>query len=156
MIGGLRIVAWTNDVGLNVPLRTRLALALELIDRYGPRLGARLRHDVKGIVCYPAGGTNFKVSSRTITLDIRWSMIGTIEDLALTLVHEATHARCRALGVRYRGKQHRSEELALRQEIAFADLLDPGYARPPSEVLGLPKAPFRALRRVTRFLRGGR
>lgn len=131
-VGGLPVFMWTDDVGLNVPLRARLALALELIDRRAPRFGARLRRDVKAIVFHPAGGTHLDVLMRAIALDLRWAMQESIENLALTLVHEATHARCRSLGVRYRGKQHREESLCLRAAIEFADLVDPGHVRPPS------------------------
>lgn len=118
--------------GLNVPLRARLALALELIDHYAPRFGARLRRDVKAIIVEPAGGTHFSVRMRVIQLDARWSIHGRIEDLALTLVHEATHARCRSLGVGYRGKERRSEALCLRAEAAFADLLEADQVPRPS------------------------
>lgn len=114
---------------------------------------------------------------RAIALDLRWTIVESIEELALTMVHEATHARCRALGVRYQGKQRREEALCLREAIAFADLLDPGQVVAPSleslndpwwtkekrealateamKILGLPAAPFRILRRVATALRGG-
>jgi hypothetical protein len=177
VIGGLDVVSWTDEVGLNVPVRARLALALDLIDRYAPRLGARLRRDVLGIALYPAGGTSFNVKARTVVLDVRWCMYGTIEEVASSLIHEATHARCTALGVRYLGKERREEALCLRQEIAFADLLEPGQLQPPSldaldrpwwtpkkraarmdeamKILGLPVTPLRWIGRVLRFLRGG-
>jgi hypothetical protein len=177
MIGGLEVVS-SKALGLNVPLRARLALALELIDRYAPRLGARLRRDVGGIAFFEAGGTHWDPRMRAIVLDSRWAMASTIERLALTLVHEATHARCTSLGARYKGKERREETLCRRQEIAFADLLDPDQVRRPSfdslnepwwtrsaiderlseavDVMGLPPAPFRLLRRVTNALgRGG-
>jgi hypothetical protein len=177
VIGGLDVVSWTDEVGLNVPVRARIALALDLINRFAPRLGARLRRDVRGIALYPAGGTNFNVKARTVVLDVRWCMYGTIEEVASSLIHEATHARCRALGVRYQGKERREEALCLRQEIAFAELLEPGQLQPPSldsldrawwtrdkrqarideaiKVLGLPVTPVRFIARLSLFLRGG-
>jgi hypothetical protein len=131
VIGGLTVVSW-DEGGLNVLLRARLALALELIDRYDPRLGARLRRDVGGIWFIPAGNTHWNTGVRAVALDLRYATRGTIEDLALTLVHEATHARHHALGVRYRGKEPRAEASCIRAAMAFADRLEPGQMSRPS------------------------
>jgi hypothetical protein len=136
VIGGLTVVPWDDD-GLNLLLRARLALALELIDRYDPRLGTRLRRDVRGIWFIPAGNTHWRRAMRVIALDLRWETLDTIEDLALTLVHEATHARHAALGVRYEGKQARAEAACIRASMEFADRLEPGQVsdRPSLDAL---------------------
>jgi hypothetical protein len=139
VIGGLTVVSWEYD-GLNVLLRARLALALELIDRYDPRLGRRLRRDVRGIWIIPAWRTHWNIRTRAIALDLRRETRNTVEDLAVTLVHEATHARHHALGVQYDGKQARAEAACIRASMEFADRLGPGQVsyRPSLDALDDP------------------
>jgi len=123
-----------TDSGLAVATLARLRLAIELIDRLAPRVGTRLRQDVVAILLTPAGGTHYNVGSRAIGLDVRWAMSNGVEQLALTLVHEATHARHRSMGVgkRIRDRDRRMEAHCIAQQIEFAKRLPPGPWEAPT------------------------
>jgi hypothetical protein len=137
VIGGMKVfTANDSDMGRAVAVRARLGLALELIDQYAPRVGARLRRDVGAIFLWRVGGTSYNPYSRTIFVDLRRGMEGELEELAISLVHEATHARQMAMGLR---KLRRSNNLERRMEahavaasVAFADRLPPGRWRKPT------------------------
>lgn len=133
-IGGMNVLTVNAEMGRETTVRVRLALALQLIDEIAPRVGVRLRRDVDAIVLWRSGGTAFSPATRAIVLDIGWSMMGTVEDLALSLVHEATHARQCAMGVPVwrRGLQGRLEAHAIAESIDFADALPPGLWTKPS------------------------
>jgi hypothetical protein len=56
-IGGMNVFTSNDsDMGRAVAVRARLGLALELIDQYAPRVGARLRRDVVAIFLWRVGG----------------------------------------------------------------------------------------------------
>ena len=177
-VGGVDVVTnFGADIGRAAAVRARIGLALELIDHYAPRVGACLRRDVVAIFLWRAGGSSYNSAMRTITLDLRWSMAGVVEDLAMTLVHEATHARQFALGVRTRPQGEllrRVESHALAETIAFSERLPPGPGAKPSvasldtqwwtwdkkaartmeglEDAGFPAGPFRVFGRALRLL----
>jgi hypothetical protein len=136
-IGGMNVfTANDSDMGRAVAVRARLGLALELIDQYAPRVGARLRRDVIAIFLWRVGGTSYNPYPRMILVDLRWGMIGEFGDLAISLVHEATHARQMAMGLRKlrrgEGLERRMEAHAVAESIAFADRLPPGTWRKPT------------------------
>ncbi|HXB26877.1 MAG TPA: hypothetical protein VNV25_19270 [Gemmatimonadaceae bacterium] len=136
-IGGMNVFTSNDsDMGRAVAVRARLGLALELIDQYAPRVGARLRRDVVAIFLWRVGGTSYNPYTRVISVDVRWGMAWELEDLALALVHEATHARQMAMGLRKlpRGKdrERRMEARAVSASMAFADRLPPGTWRKPT------------------------
>jgi hypothetical protein len=168
---------YDSDIGRAAVLRVRLGLALELIDDVAPRVGVRLRRDVSAILLWRAGGSAFNTATRTIRLDIGWSMVGAVEDLAIALVHEATHARQRAMGLRTRTSGEfvrRKEAHAVAETIDFAQHLEAGPWTMPSlaaletewwspeqkaeralkfvEDVGLPVAPVRVVLRVVRMV----
>jgi hypothetical protein len=135
-IGGVEVVTSSDaDIGRTAAVRARLGLALELIDHTTPRLGARLRQDVTAIYLSRVGGISYDPYMQVIVLDVRSGMVGEVEDLAISLVHEATHARQMAMGVRKRpGEelQRRLEARAVAASIAFAEHLPPGTWRKPT------------------------
>lgn len=124
-----------SDIGRAVAVRARLGLALAMIDEYAPRLGARMRRDVAVIHIWRTGGTAYNPYAQMIMIDIGYAMAGQVEDLALALVHEATHARQFAMGMpkrRTRTVEARLEAHAVAESIAFAERLPPGPWRKPS------------------------
>lgn len=137
VIGGMNVfTSDDSDMGRAVALRARLGLALDLIDQYAPRIGVRLRRNVVAIFLWRVGGTSYNPYTRVILVDVRWGMIGELEDLALSLVHEATHARQMTMGLRKlrrgKGLERRMEAHAVAASIAFADRLPPGRWRKPT------------------------
>jgi hypothetical protein len=131
VVGGMNVfTAHDSDMGRTVAVRARLGLALELIDQYAPRVGARLRRDVGAIFLWRVGGTSYNPYSRMILVDLRSGMSGEFEELAISLVHEATHARQMAMGLpklrHSNNLERRLEAHAVATSIAFADRLPPG------------------------------
>lgn len=135
-IGGVEVVTSSDaDIGRTAAVRARLGPALELIDHTTRRLGARLRQDVTAIYLSRVGGISYDPYMQVIVLDVRSGMVGEVEDLAISLVHEATHARQMTMGVRKRpGEelQRRLEARAVAASIAFAEHLPPGTWRKPT------------------------
>jgi len=135
-IGGMNVVTSGDaEIGRTAAVRARLGLALELIDETTPRLGARMRHDLNAIYLARNGGIGYNPYVRVINLDVRSGMQGEVEDLALCLVHEATHARQAAMGVAKKpnGKlEARMEAHAVAESIAFANRLPPGTWHRPT------------------------
>jgi hypothetical protein len=178
-IGDVDVVTSPDaDIGRAAAVRARLGLALELIDQATPRVGARLRQDLTAIYLSRVGGISYNPYMQVIVLDVRSGMVGEVEDLAISLVHEATHARQMTMGVPKRPGQElqrRLEEHAVAESIAFAEHLPPGTWRKPTladlekqwwtverrqervieaaEELGDSPAPFVAAVRVLRMLR---
>jgi len=111
--------------GINELFFAKVALALELIDRYDPRRLSRMRRDLSSIWLVRAGGAYFDVMTRRCVLSWHNVTAGDARSIALTLVHEATHARTLRRGVAktQRTTAARHEAAAVRQQIAFATLL---------------------------------
>jgi hypothetical protein len=135
-IGDMNVMtSGDSEMGRSVAVRARLGLALEQIDQYAPRVGVRMRRDVSAIYLWRTGGINYNQYTRMIGVDIRQGLSGQVEDLALALVHEATHARQFAMGVTKRPRgafERRLEAHAVAQSIAFAERLPPGAWRKPT------------------------
>jgi len=111
--------------GVNELFFAKVTLALGLIDKYDqPRLG-RMRRDLSAIWLVRAGGVYFEVSTRRCVLSWQNVVAGDARSIAMTLVHEAAHARIFGRGVvkTPRATAARHEAAAVRQQIAFATLL---------------------------------
>jgi hypothetical protein len=104
---------------------TKLRAAINLIAAREPRRLSRMRRDLDRILI-----TTVQIARGQFHSPLRMCLLDedhfchastTAEDLALTLVHEATHARLFAVGLGYppdlRG---RIERVCMRQELAFA------------------------------------
>jgi hypothetical protein len=121
---GIRLVAFNDPSrGQGELFFARVTMALELIERYDPRWILRMRRDFSGIWL---GGMPeapcFDVKARRCVLSWNSVMNGGIVDLALTLIHEATHARIHSRGLTWDPivSAARHEAAAVRQESAFA------------------------------------
>lgn len=102
--------------------------ALDLIATYQPLRLARITRDVQRIVVMQQPGPEFWPRLRACVVTPRGLSLNE-EEVALTIVHEATHARLHAAGIRYRPElRERVERLCVSQEVAFAQRLPEGSA----------------------------
>jgi predicted SprT family Zn-dependent metalloprotease len=106
-------------------LQDRLAAALRTIERHDRRRATRLKTDLKRFLITDAEGAEFIPSIRACALSSRYVARASADELAATIVHEATHARLWARGIRYsRSRRERIERLCTREEIDFARHLE--------------------------------
>lgn len=104
----------------------RVDEALDLISRYDPRALRTLQRRFAGILVF--GDERFRLAhwrqgARLCILTARYvaSSANKPEDVALTLIHESTHARLAALGIRYQeGRRGRIELICARAELSFS------------------------------------
>ncbi|HEX7051143.1 MAG TPA: hypothetical protein VF188_13125 [Longimicrobiales bacterium] len=116
--------------------------ALRCIEEHDPRRLAGLRRDVRRIIVTAADGNHYLHRWRAIVL--KWPVIfrRDAESNALTLVHEATHARIDRRGIPYtRELRHRIEAACVGQEVAFARRL-PNGARRVEEIRKVLESPW--------------
>ena len=108
-------------------LLSRVADALVLIRQHDPRRYSRIQRDVTRITLATLQTAGVFVSRfGGVFLDLAHVRDASTHQLALTIVHEATHARLHAFGVRVDSTNRaRVERICLEQEIAFAVTL--GY-----------------------------
>jgi hypothetical protein len=111
--------------GVNELFFAKVTLALGLIDKYDHRRLSRMRRDLSAIWLVRAGGAYFEVSTRRCVLSWQNVVADDARSVAMTLVHEAAHARISGRGVvkTPRAIAARHEAAAIRQQIAFATLL---------------------------------
>ncbi len=107
-------------------LSARLDRALELVERYDPAALRILTHDFRGILVFGRESTHLAYSGPHVGYCVLTERFvkapeTTAQRLALTFVHEATHARLRRAGIEYeRGLRKRIELVCARRELAFA------------------------------------
>jgi len=105
---------------LEAPL-ARIHDALHLIREYAPRRHERIRRDVRRFIILAAGGPQYWPGVDAITLTRRMLVSEPTEEVALVIVHEATHARLYSMGIRYLpAMRERIERACVRAEVAFA------------------------------------
>jgi hypothetical protein len=117
-------------------LVARLGRAIDLIDRYTPHYGRRMRRDFAGILVqrYPCRGA-YLMDSRICLVELTFIVHETISEpqIAATILHEAMHARLHALGFPLEMEDRaRQERFCRRAEIEFGRLVpggDPVVAR---------------------------
>jgi hypothetical protein len=100
----------------------RVNQALYLIFKLDSRRYYRLFNDGTTIaIVHGAGGHSYCVPNNTIILDLRRIEGETVSAAALSIVHEATHARIALAGVEYRGdRRARIEWRCVEEEIVFS------------------------------------
>ena len=107
----------------------RVQRALELMARYEPRRLARIQRDVRTI-CGMSGGPNeYHRVGRSIMLSMPTVLASQPAELAMVIVHEATHGRIDNCGIMYFAENRgRIETACVRQETVFARCLPGGDA----------------------------
>ena len=123
------VIDWT---GLGVAFAQhveRLRVALDLIEQNDPRRYARMRTDVERFLVREVPGAEFLPTIHACILSSEFLIDSSIESIALTIVHEAVHARLAARGIQYESLlRERIEFICVKQEVAFAELLPNGSA----------------------------
>jgi hypothetical protein len=104
---------------------TRIEGALSLIQQHSPLDHARILRELERIWVDLSfhGLAEYKHSLRACILDERYlaDPATTIERIASTIVHEATHARLERYGIGYKAElRARIEAICFRRELAFA------------------------------------
>lgn len=95
--------------------------ALHLIKRYDPALNEQIRSDVQRLLLTEASGGHYLESIRTCRIGIGYAKRRSPLELAMMIIHEATHARLAKAGLRYRGRQREQiERQCVDAEIGFA------------------------------------
>jgi hypothetical protein len=125
---GIELRAMSVPQGMEELFYARVRVALVLIEKYEPRRLVRIRRDISAIGGVAGGADGwYQVAARSILLSWPAVLRSTSAELAMTIVHEATHARIESLGVRYEEPlRTRIESLCVAQEAAFARTLPGG------------------------------
>lgn len=99
----------------------RVAVALDLIDRYAIGGLDTIRNHLKRLLFTEASGGDYHHSIRTCRISISYARRVPPVELAMMIVHEATHARLADEGRKYYGDQRENiERECVAEEIAFA------------------------------------
>ena len=124
-IGPFRVSEFSGEAS---PLAfEKLAAGIALVKTIDPRRYARLENDVARFVLVAAGGEFYDLDIHAQFFDLGGLGRRSIEDIALTIVHEATHARLQGIGIHYTpASAPRIEACCVAQEIAFAQRLPDG------------------------------
>jgi hypothetical protein len=99
----------------------KIERALVLIEKYDERRLTRMRHDIRAIALAKRGASYFESTVRAVFLDANAFPRASVEAIAASLIHEATHARLFQAGFRnYATNKERHERICIREELAFA------------------------------------
>jgi len=120
-IMGIEILQFTD---VQEDVADKFGRALSLIERCEPRWLKHIREKVRRIVIVPIGVPSFRARVRGCYLPLWFVRAADEEELAVTLVHEATHARLHDWGCRARENEiqfiGRIEGVCVAREVAFA------------------------------------
>ncbi len=125
----VRVINTRRDIDSGHVL-DRLTRALDLIATYAPRRFRRLQHDVAGIVVrrFPCRGAFFHLEQECLVeLTFLVNPRHTLEEIAASIVHEATHARVAQMcGPLPQEQRAREERLCRRAELELGLALPDG------------------------------
>jgi hypothetical protein len=113
-----------TEIGEGQPCQSRVEDALRLIKRHNSLHYSRVVHHLKRVWVHmnPHGDGCYLASLEACALDPRYILLETttVEEIASTIVHEATHARLDRWGVSYdENKRIRIEAICRRRELNF-------------------------------------
>ena len=119
-VDGIWIGSWRSPEDL-----TRVEHALHLVKQHSPLHYSRIINDLERIWIFllPDGLAEYNHSLNACVLDERYvaDAATSVEQIASTIVHEATHARLERLGIRYKEElRARIEAICFRRELALA------------------------------------
>ena len=123
-------VFWPTDEERDV-LFSKLGAAIALLDSAAPKYLARLRRNADGVFLDAMTKSlgQWQAPLRLVAINKDWVMIPETapEDVALTLVHESTHAWLTSLGISYaEAIRARVERICFLTELAVAPRLPHG------------------------------
>jgi len=123
VVAGFEVSALNST--LTPPLVSQLRSAIELIGNLEPRVLRRIHQDVSRIMFVEAGGPEYWPFADGFILNTNFAKESDVEFIALTIIHEATHARLWKRGIRYRNDaRERIERICVGAELAFAARLN--------------------------------
>lgn len=120
-VDGIWVGSWRTPSDLR-----RVEDALVLIKQHSALHYSRVMRDLARVWVFvlPNGTAQYEHSLNACLLDERYVANSTLERIASTIIHEATHARLDALGITYEeGLRSRIETICLRRELAFVTKL---------------------------------
>jgi hypothetical protein len=122
---------WIGNRGSSAEDLTRVEGTLSLIKRHSPLDYARIIRELDRIWVNLShhGLGEYRHSLKACILDERYvaDPATTVEQIASTIVHEATHARIERYGIKYKEElRTRIEAICFRRELAFAARLPNG------------------------------
>jgi hypothetical protein len=125
----VRVINTRTDID-TAQVMQRLTGALDLIATYAPRNFRRMRQDFAGIVIkrFPCRGAFFH-QERECLVELTFTVnpAHTLEEIASSIVHEATHARvARMCGPLAQEQRAREERLCRQAELEFGLALPGG------------------------------
>lgn len=123
-VDGLWVGAWRRNSDLS-----RVEDALRIIKQHSPLHYSRVVRDLKRVWVYVLIGVwaEYDSSVDACVLDERHVANSSVERIASTIVHEATHARLERLGIKYKEElRSRIETICFRRELAFVSKLPNG------------------------------
>ena len=120
-IQGMRVTDMTLDHS-GRPLAPSVQAALALIQQYDPDRLAGMKHDVRAILIVRTHGSagEFWAHVRAVVLDVDHLRTHQTASVAMTIVHEATHARLHREGLVYEEDRGGIERRCVDEEIRFA------------------------------------
>lgn len=122
IIEGFEVSALNES--LTTRLLSQLQSALELIKHVDPRIFQRLHRDIKRIMLVSVGGPEYWPFANGLIVNADVVEGSDSEFVALTIVHEGTHARLWKSGIRYTPElRERIERVCVRAELAFVSRL---------------------------------
>lgn len=124
-VQGISLLDFDSDASVVDPeLATKVDEALRIVEHYTPARFGRCRRDVRRIVLRRLPGLNgcYDPSMNAVVLDRGFVRGRGNARVALTFVHEATHARLRRRGIGYPVElRARVERVCVRAELALAE-----------------------------------
>jgi hypothetical protein len=120
-LDGLWVGAWRSKSDVD-----RVEQALHLIKQTSPVHYNRVTRDLKRVWVYVLRGYGavYENALNACMIDERYVANSTLERIASTIIHEATHARLEARGIVYEESlRSRIEAICLRRELAFVATL---------------------------------
>lgn len=115
---GFEINCFLDDASASL---RRLRAGLDFVAAIDPVRFRRIQLDLPRFMLVPVGGLGYNPHLRACVLSAPYIDRVPEDVLALTIVHEATHARLHRAGIAYRAQLiERVERCCVRSEIAFA------------------------------------
>lgn len=122
IVGDLEVVNLTTDAP-DVVLE-HLRSAIDLIGKTAPNRLARLNRDVGRVLLLMVDSPEYWPFANGFAIGLAAAQDVPVDQLALTIVHEATHARLWRAGFRYTPDiRERIEHICVRAELDFAQRL---------------------------------
>jgi len=127
---GIDVVDLTDDGEDPTPYFAKVMSALEIIARHQPKRLDRIRRDLRYILIFKQPGATYWDDLRACTLSAQFVASKDTEVIALSVVHEATHARISSRGIPYDpAHQARIERVCVHEEVSLVRLLANGSER---------------------------